>query len=236
MPRRSTTALTATALCLLALSACSNSGSTKTGTNPVPAASAPKEAKGDSGAAAVLSSEELRGRLLTTGDLGAGYAPKPQRNDLRGGGRDDTTVIGCPALERLGGAGAGGSLDFPRRAKAAFTYTGSRDAELSVELYSDTVARLSAGTGRIFEAMGDCPVYQVVVGSTPVKVGTQKIPAPGFGDEQWSQMVTFTTGGRESIVKQTAVRTGAVLVVVSGSPALVDTHIEKALAKAAPAA
>jgi hypothetical protein len=237
MPRRSTaTALTATALSLLALSACSTNSSSTTESSPAPSAAAPKRDEG-SGSVTVLSSEHLRGRLPTTEDLGEGYAPKPQRDDRRGPGRDDVTVNGCPALERLGGeAGAGGSLDFPRRAKAAFTYTGSHDAELSVELYSDTVARLSASTGRIFEAMTECPVYQVVIGSTPVKVGTQKVPAPGLGDEQWSQLLTFTTGGRESIVKQTAVRTGAVLVVVSGSPALVDTHIERALAKAAPAA
>ncbi|MFI6287613.1 hypothetical protein ACIBCM_23190 [Streptomyces sp. NPDC051018] len=237
MPRRSTSAvLTVTALSLLALSACSTNTSSTTGSSPSPAATAPKKNE-ESGPTTVLSSDQLRGRLLTAGDLGEGYVPKPQRDAGQSSGRDDVTVIGCPALEQLGGeAGAGGSLDFPRRAKAVFTYTGSRDAELSTELYSDTTARLSAGTGRIFDAMTGCPVYQVVVGSTPVKVATQKVPAPALGDEQWSHLLTFTTGGRDSIVKQTAVRTGTALVVVSGSPALVDTHIEKALTKAAPAA
>ncbi|WP_006345952.1 hypothetical protein [Streptomyces sp. SID5473] len=46
----------------------------------------------------------------------------------------------------------------------------------------------------------------------------------------WSQLSMFTAAGRDSVVKQTAVRAGTVLVVVSGSPALVDTHVEKALA------
>ncbi|MGW4200963.1 hypothetical protein [Streptomyces sp. NPDC004726] len=51
-----------------------------------------------------------------------------------------------------------------------------------------------------------------------------------------SELLTFTAAGRDDVVKQTAGRAGTVLVIVSGSPALVDTHIEKALAKAAPAA
>lgn len=37
------------------------------------------------------------------------------------------------------------------------------------------------------------------------------------------------------MVKQTAVRDGGVLLIISGSPALVDRHIDKALAKAAAA-
>ncbi|MGW5680001.1 hypothetical protein ACWEV4_33860 [Streptomyces sp. NPDC003860] len=231
MRRRSATVLALTALTVLALPGCSTSD-----TFPATAASDPvratdtKAATGAPEPARVLTSAQLRERLLDEDGLGQGYIRKPERNS----GRDDVTVIGCPALEKLGGdAAAGGSLDFPNRAKAAFTYTGSADSEVSQELYSDTKARLSAGTERIFDAMVSCPVYQVVVSSTPVKVGTQKVPAPGLGDEQWSQLLTFTTGGRESIVKQTAVRAGTVLVVISGSPALVDTHIEKALAKAA---
>ncbi|GAA2254553.1 hypothetical protein GCM10010232_49600 [Streptomyces amakusaensis] len=236
MPRRSTSAvLTVTALSLLALSACSTStpsASSTAGNGPTPATTAPGRSE-ESRSAPVLSSEQLRSRLLTPGELGEGYVPKPQRD----AGRDDVTVIGCPALEKLGGeAGAGGSLGFPRRAKTAFTYTGSRDAELSTELYSDTPTKLSTGTGRIFAAMTSCPVYQVVIGSTPVKVATQKLPAPNLGNEQWSQLLTFTTAGRDSVVKQTAVRSGTVLAVVSGSPGLVDAHIEKTLAKATPAA
>ncbi|MFJ3310753.1 hypothetical protein ACIPSA_49005 [Streptomyces sp. NPDC086549] len=35
-----------------------------------------------------------------------------------------------------------------------------------------------------------------------------------------------------AVVKQTAIRDGSLLLVVSGSPALVDRHLDKALAKA----
>ncbi|MGW4200962.1 hypothetical protein [Streptomyces sp. NPDC004726] len=176
-----------TALSLLVLSACSTNTSSTTGEGPAPAATLPGKSEGRR-PAPVLSSEQLRGRLLSAGDLGEGYVPKPQRAARQGAGRDDVTVIGCPPLEKLGGeAGASGSLDFPRRAKAAFTYASSRDAELSAELYSDTAARLTEGTGRISAAITSCPVYQVVVGSTPVKVATQNVPAPDLGNERWSQ-------------------------------------------------
>jgi hypothetical protein len=52
------------------------------------------------------------------------------------------------------------------------------------------------------------------------------------GEERWGQLLTFTAAGRNSIIKQTTVRTGPTLVVVSGSPNLVDTHLNKALHKA----
>ncbi|KUO15427.1 hypothetical protein [Streptomyces dysideae] len=56
--------------------------------------------------------------------------------------------------------------------------------------------------------------------------------APDLGDEQWSQLLTHLVGGQRSVVKQTAVRVGNVLVIVSGLPGLVDANLEKALAKA----
>ncbi|MFI1886021.1 hypothetical protein [Streptomyces jumonjinensis] len=228
MHRRSTTTavLALTALTLITLPGCSTSAPSPA---PTTRTAEPEAAADNSKPGKVLTPEQLRERLLNEADLGQGYTRKPERNS----GRDDVTVIGCPALEKLGGdAAAGGSLDFPNRAKAAFTYTGSADSEVSQELYSDTGTRLSAGTGRIFDAMVSCPVYQVVVGNTPVKMQTQKLTAPALGDEQWSQLITSTTGGRSSIVKQTAIRTGTLLVIVSGSPGLVDTHVEKALGKA----
>ncbi|MGW6388911.1 hypothetical protein ACWFR1_00100 [Streptomyces sp. NPDC055103] len=80
--------------------------------------------------------------------------------------------------------------------------------------------------------MTACPLYQVVVGDTPIAVATQKLPAPALGDEAWSQLLTFTAGGRDTVMKQTAVRAGSVLVVVSGSPALVDTHLNRTVDKA----
>ncbi|MEV6480355.1 hypothetical protein [Streptomyces sp. NPDC051576] len=45
-------------------------------------------------------------------------------------------------------------------------------------------------------------------------------------------MLTFTVSGRSSVVKQTAVRPGTVVVVLSGSSALVDALVEKALDRA----
>jgi hypothetical protein len=62
-------------------------------------------------------------------------------------------------------------------------------------------------------------------------MGTQKTAAPDLGDEQWSQLLTYSVGGQRSVVKQTAIRTGNVLVIVFGSPGLVDANLEKALHK-----
>ncbi|MBC2878099.1 MULTISPECIES: hypothetical protein [Streptomyces] len=53
--------------------------------------------------------------------------------------------------------------------------------------------------------MTSCPTYQVVVGNAPIAMTTQKAPAPKLGDEQWSQILTFTVDGRATMVKQTAV-------------------------------
>ncbi|MEU4007200.1 hypothetical protein AB0H30_01720 [Streptomyces pseudogriseolus] len=176
-----------------------------------------------------LSSAALESRLLDPRDLGSGYLPKPERPAQH----DDVTVIGCPALSELGGdAATGGTLAFPHKAKADFTYGGS-SSEISEELYSDSAKKLSDGIDRIFDAMTGCPTYQVVAGGTPVDVTSQKLPAPhAGGDEQWSQLLTFIAGGRSTVVKQTAIRDGNLLLVISGSPALVDRHLDKALDKA----
>lgn len=80
--------------------------------------------------------------------------------------------------------------------------------------------------------MTGCPKYQVLVGGTTVDIATQKVVSPRVGDERWSQVMTFSAGGRDTVVKQAAVRDGGTLVVVSGSPALVDQYLGKALAKA----
>ncbi|MEU2874136.1 hypothetical protein ABZ769_33900 [Streptomyces olivoreticuli] len=63
-------------------------------------------------------------------------------------------------------------------------------------------------------------------------MATQKVTAPKLGDEQWSQLLTFTISGQRTVMKQTAMRTGTIVVVVSGSPSLVDAHVARALAKA----
>ena len=63
-------------------------------------------------------------------------------------------------------------------------------------------------------------------------MGTEKTAVPDLGDEQWSQLLTFSAGGQRSVVKQTAIRTGNILVIVSGSPGLVDVHLAQAVRKA----
>ncbi|ELS55816.1 hypothetical protein [Streptomyces viridochromogenes] len=221
MRRSTTTALGLSAVCtILVLTGCAGHAES----------AAPAHRGGSTPTAPVpLSSTQLNQRLLNESDLGEGYTRKPQaprRNH-------DVTVIGCPALEKLGGDTATGSgLDFARKAKVSFTYSGSSSSEVSEELYSDSAAKLSKGIGKVFDAMLSCPAYQVTSGSTVVDMGTEKSAAPDLGDEQWSQLLTFSAGGQHSVVKQTAIRTGTILVIVSGSPGLVDTHLDKAVAKA----
>ncbi|WP_030661590.1 hypothetical protein [Streptomyces cellulosae] len=227
MRRSTTTALGLSALTVIALTGCSSS-TEPAGTSA--ASSAPVHRGGGAPwASAPLSSAELNQRLLNESDLGGGYSRKPEtarRND-------DVTVIGCPALEKLGSDAATGSgLDFTRKAKESFTYTGSSNSEVSEELYSDSPAKLSKGIGKVFDAMLSCPTYQVTSGSTVLDMGTEKTSAPDLGDEQWSQLLTYSAAGQRSVVKQTAIRTGNILVIVSGAPGLVDAHLDKALAKA----
>ncbi|WP_413115948.1 hypothetical protein ACK1X7_31110 [Streptomyces sp. CY1] len=223
--RATTTALGITAA-LLAMPACSTDTA---GTKPDTAPPAHTERSADTAQkAGVLSSAKLEARLLNGSDLGSGYLRKPERPAQH----DDITVVGCPALSELGGDSAtGGTFAFPRKANAAFTYGGS-SSEIDEELYSDSVEKLSGGIDRIFDAMTGCPTYQVVAGGTPIDMASQKLPAPrGLGDEQWSQLLTFSIGGKSTVVKQTAIRDGSLLLIVSGSPALVDRHLDKALAK-----
>jgi hypothetical protein len=221
--RVATTALGITAA-LLAVPACSTD--TTPDTTSTTSTGTPARADGNG---APLSSAALKKRLLDESDLGSGYLRTPQHPTQH----DDVTVVGCPALSELGGDTAtGGSLTFPRKAKVTFAYGGS-SSEVSEELYSDSANRLSDGIGRIFDAMTGCPTYQVVAGGTPIDMTSQKLTAPqGLGDQQWSQLLTFSTAGQSTVVKQTAIRDGSLLLIVSGSPALVDRHLGKALAKA----
>ncbi|WP_198358350.1 hypothetical protein [Streptomyces fildesensis] len=221
-----------TAITLLTVPACStNSATDSTGAKAGPLSSTQTEKPASAApAAAPLSSAALESRLLDASDLGSGYPRKPDQPDRN----DDVAVVGCPALSALGGdAATGGSLDFPRKAEATFSYAGGRDSEISEELYSDSPTKLSVGIDRIFRAMTGCPTYQVIVGGTTIHMASQKLAVPGgLGDEQWSQLLTFSAGGRDSVMKQTAIRDGNVLLIVSGSPALVDRHLDKGLNKA----
>ncbi|CCK32092.1 putative secreted protein [Streptomyces davaonensis JCM 4913] len=222
MRRSTTTLLGLSAACaVLALTGCASHAESA-------GSSAPAHRGGSTPSASVpLSSTQLNQRLLNESDLGEGYTRKPEAPRHN----DDVTVMGCPGLEKLGGDTATGSgLDFAHKAKVSFAYTAS--SEVSEELYSDSAAKLSKGISKVFDAMLSCPSYQVASGSTVIDMGTEKSTAPDLGDEQWSQLLTFSAGGQRSVVKQTAIRTGNILVVVSGSPGLVDTHLDKALAKA----
>ncbi|MGI3226114.1 hypothetical protein ACRJ4B_21820 [Streptomyces sp. GTA36] len=217
------TVISLSALAVLALEGCSI-GSTSS-TDPASSKAASSES---ASASALLSSAELAKWLLDESDLGEGYTRTPQRPAAR----DDVSVIGCPALEKLGAdAATGAGLDFSRKAKASFAYVGGGDSEVSEELYSDSAEKLSKDIGQIFDAMVSCPTYQVASGSAVIDMGTQVTAAPDLGDEQWSQLLTYSIGGQHSVVKQTAVRAGNVLVVVSGSTGLVDASLEKAVAK-----
>ncbi|MEU8972571.1 hypothetical protein AB0D11_25410 [Streptomyces monashensis] len=179
-------------------------------------------------ASSPLSSAELNQRLLDESDLGEGYNRKPELAERR----DDVTVIGCPALEELGSEAATGSgLDFTRKAKVSFTYTGSSSSEVSEELYSDSAAKLSKGIAKVFNTMLSCPSYQVASGSTVVYIKAEERAAPDLGDEQWSQLLTYSAGRQRNVVQQTAIRIANVLVIVSGSPGLVDAHLTKAVDK-----
>ncbi|MEU9123532.1 hypothetical protein AB0C96_27290 [Streptomyces sp. NPDC048506] len=100
-----------------------------------------------------LSSAALSKRLLDESDLGQGYVRKPEPLKRH----DDVTVNGCPALEKLSGdAALGGSLAFPRKAKASFFYAGSSDSEVSEELYSGTETKLSDGVVLVSPAIRSC--------------------------------------------------------------------------------
>lgn len=223
MRARVVSVLGLTAVTALSVPACST-----TSHNPTASPSAPvTPTSARAGSESPLPSAALEPLLLDEGDLGSDYTRKNERPARY----DDVTVLGCPDLDELGGnSGTGDSLPLPHKAKASFTYTDG-GSEVSEELYSDSADKLSDSVGRIFDAMTGCPEYQVLTGSTAIDITTQKAAAPQLGDEQWSQLLTFSAGGRDSVVKQTAIRTGTILVIVSGSPALVDRHVSKALSK-----
>src|SRR6185312_13308307 len=113
--RVATTALGITAA-LLAVPACSTD---TTGPKHQTSSSRTEKPTDAAQEPTALSSAALESRLLDPRDLGSGYVTKPERPAQH----DDVTVIGCPALSELGGdAAMGGTLAFPHKAKADFTY------------------------------------------------------------------------------------------------------------------
>ncbi|MEU3904178.1 hypothetical protein AB0F20_10200 [Streptomyces goshikiensis] len=178
-----------------------------------------------------VSEPDLRLRLLTGTDLGRDYTPA-LAGDAR---RDDTGLTGCPALEKLNGKMDSDGL-FAVKVKASFSYnagsTGS--STLTEDLYSDIPAKLSKGTADLFAAYESCPKFTLSSGTSPVQIEIGKAAAPeGVGDERYAQTMTVTSGTSTTIVKQVAVRSGNVMVWLSGSPGLVDKELPGALKKAA---
>lgn len=218
---RVSTAVGLAVVAVLALPACS--------ADPASPSSAVASAAPTNPRSALLSSAALRERLLNEVDLGSDYTRMPVKPTRH----QSVTVLGCPALQQLDSdAALAGSLAFPLAAHASFTLQRGSNSEVAEDLYSDTPRNLSASIRKIFQAMTSCPEYQVLTGSTLVDISTQKLPTPALGNEQWSQLLTFSAGGKESIVKQTAIRSGAVLLVVSGAPALVDRVLPRGFSKA----
>ncbi|MGW3689797.1 hypothetical protein [Streptomyces sp. NPDC005125] len=178
--RVSSTALGVTAAALLAMSACSTG---TTGAKPDTVSPPDLDSRpGPPGAPLRCRRPRWRLACSTRATSAIPTLRKPQRPSQH----DDVTVVVLPALSELGAdAATGGSLTFPRKAKTTFTYAGSSNSEVSEELYSDSVNKLSTGIRRIFDAMTSCPTYQVVAGGTPIDMASQKLTPPReLGDEQ----------------------------------------------------
>ncbi|MEU6395408.1 hypothetical protein ABZ867_00220 [Streptomyces cinnamoneus] len=217
MRLRPSAILTITCLALWALASCSAPPS-----DSAPAAAQAETPVPTAGDHKVLPSD----RLLTADDLGPGYTARPAATAPS----PEASVEGCPQLEQLDSTADNPYAMFPNPGKQVFTGPGG--TQLTEELYTAPPKELSAGAGRIMTAMGDCPSYQLVTATTVAQVRTQTVPVAHLGDEQWGQVLTVTAGGRRTIVQQTVIRAGAVLLVVSGSPAEVTVHAQTALAKA----
>lgn len=220
MRLRHSTVLTSTCLALWALTSCSAPPSDTASAAPRAETSMPTTGNHE-----VLPSERLADRLLTADDLGPGYAARPAASTASPG----TSVEGCPQLEQLGSAAGNPYAMFPNQGKRVLVGPGG--TQLTEELYSAPPKDLSS-VGRIMTAMGACPSYQLVTATTVAEVRTQTVPVPRLGDEQWGQVLTVIAGGQRTVVQQTVIRDGAVLVVISGSPAEVAVHGQTALAKA----
>lgn len=110
------------ALAVFPVGGCSTSG---VPSNHV--ASSATALSGNASLSVLLSLAALTKRLLNKGDLGEGYPRTPPRRATQ----DAVAVIGCPALERLGAdAATGAGLDFFRKARASFAYSGGGGSEI----------------------------------------------------------------------------------------------------------
>ncbi|KUH35498.1 MULTISPECIES: hypothetical protein [Streptomyces] len=220
MPVRSTALLTASALTLLSLAACTSPSGTTNPPDTGPSVAPSMRTSPDGGA---LSSAELQERLLSAADLGPGYTARRTASPTDS---HKASVLDCEPLERLGDDPYG---SFPAQAKAVLH---GANGKVTEELYSARPAELSAGIREIMSAMTACPTYQLAMATSVVEVSTRTVPAPRRGEEQWAQLGTVRTGSRSSTVQQLVIRDGSVLLVLSGAPTQVALTADTALAKA----
>ncbi|MGW2417071.1 hypothetical protein ACWCV5_33600 [Streptomyces tubercidicus] len=177
-----------------------------------------------------VKSQQLRHYLLTADDLGPGYTQTETPDDEKAADPhryDDMGVSGCPALQELGKHSD--EVQFAAKTSAGFTF--GADSTLGEELRSDAPSKLSAGMRRLMHAQTSCPTYTMTSGNTPLTVTVRKDDAPSPGPDAYAYTTTLTGPGGSQVLKTAAVRRSNVLVMLVGAPALVDRHIEAAIAK-----
>lgn len=211
---------------ILALAGCSN-GSTCTNS---PTASAPVRPEGkDASAPRPLFSAALSKRLLDESGLGEGYIRRPEQPKRH----DAVTVTGCPALEARRQGRGRWQPRLPTQGEGVLHLHGRqrlRGGRGAVQRH-----RAEALRRRGPDLRGDDFVPHVPGATRQYPrhyydpEGACRGPAGRGAVESAAHLLA---GGRSSVVKQTAVRVGRVVAVVSGSSALVDAHVERAVAKA----
>lgn len=177
-----------------------------------------------------MKSQQLAHYLLTADDLGPGYTRTETPDDKKADDPhryNDMGVSGCPALEEM--AKHSDQMQFAEKASAGFAF--GADATLGEELNSDVPANLSEGLRRIIHAQTSCPAYTMTSGDTLVTVTVHKDKAPAPGPDAYAYTMTFTGPGRSHVMKTAVVRRGNIAMMLMGAPALVDRHIEAAIAK-----
>jgi len=180
----------------------------------------------NSAAVQPLTLSKLRSLLLTPADLGAGYTQDAAKTE-EGNQYDDVSIQGCPSLEKLDSDSSG--MHFATEAQVSYTY--HTDSGLGEELHSDAPATLSKKLQTLFSTYISCPSYTLTSGTTPIEVTIAKSDTPDLGDEQFAYTSTMQLPAGPQILKTLAVRQGNVAVMLVGAPALVDRHIEAAVAK-----
>ncbi|UQA93707.1 hypothetical protein [Streptomyces halobius] len=173
-----------------------------------------------------VSAGELQPLLLSAEDLGDNYVQQPAKDEA-GKRYDDISIGGCPALEKLGASA--GNMKFATKVTADFTYDFS--SELSEELHSDSPKKLSDTFRAVDDAYGSCPTYTMSSGTTPIEIGVNKVSPPKLGDEQFGYLITMNFGSKSTVMKQFVVRQGNKAIVLSGSPGLVEKHLQTAYNK-----